>query len=703
MKNDCRIIFYFIICLIFYVLNDLSAQTLSNNALPEESQKPSEKVAQINSDTLNKHIQLGKAYFNRKDYYNAKSEFLFILSKAPKNIEAFNYLGRIYLAQKKYREAAIVFQQALKEEPNNRLARDGIRQVNDYQKLKQLSQKLQAAINKRQWNEAARNLDQIEDIEPSFEGLKGLKRQLAQHFYELGKEAEKLGNPSTALRYYQQVRRLVPDYFNIAQKIASLQRVAEIQNELENFYIQGIEAFQQEDWDAAISALEQVVNQNKEYKDATDILALARDKKYALLHSADTISIRKHTFAESTQTIIPPLQSSKTSIDSVSERSELAPLQLMKTKLNDWVKSWWFILSGIAIVMFIFSITIHRFTHRDKDDTAKVHHFARKHLKRKMDTTAPAPEMEPTSDSDAEVAKAPGEDTTASETEKKKPPISIDVPKSPIETTKFSSRYEIKTLLGRIGNIKFYKAYDRRLDREVIIDKISLIGSQRRQSSLQKDIIKGIQDAAKLNHPNIIRVEDILKQTDTIYITLERIEGIDLSQLLKQEKRLDVRRSVNIIRQICYALDYAHRKGMIHYDVRPFNIKIMTNDFVKLSGFELASLMQINDLTTSAISKNDPSYISPEQIKNGEIDLRTDIFSLGVVAYEMITGRLPFKGEYISSTIYQILEVTPEPPSTLNHDLPEEINSIIMKMLEKEVNKRYFNALDIALQLKKFI
>lgn len=715
MRNRFPIILCLLFLMILHGLHELLARPWLNSAAQEQSQKASEaadskelkldseKPIQFNADSLNQHIRQGKSYFNREDYVKAKSEFMFILSKDSKNIEAFNYLGRIYLGQQKYREAAIVFQQALKENPNNKIAKDGLRKINEYNKLKQLAQKTQRAINNNQWNEALRNLNQIAKVNPSFEAIKEFKQQIARHFYESGEEAEKLGDRSSAYKSYRRVKVLLPDYINIDQKIASLQSVDETITDIEKFYIQGIKAYQQRDWDKAIADLQQVVNRDKKYKDAADKLALARDKKYALISSGDTISTRKLALAETVKTIIPSTHSQTALSDSVSKRSGLKPFELIKNKISAAMKSSWYMLGGILAFVLLSAMVARRFINRNKDETAEALYLGKIYPKQKMPKESEPVELAPPDRSEAEALESTIESAAIKETIENIKLKTIKDSKSPIETQKILKRYELRKPISRIGNIKFYEAFDRRLNREVIIDKISLVGSQKNQPLIQSKLIKGAQDAAKLNHPNIIRVEDIFKEQDNVYIAMERVEGIDLEQLLKQEKRLALRRSAHIIVQICYALDYAHRKGIIHCDVRPANIKIMTNDFVKLSGFELSNIMQINELTPSGISKNDPCYMSPEQIKAGEIDLRTDIFTLGVVAFEMTTGQLPFKGEFISSTIYHILETTPEPPAVLNTDIPEEVSSIIMKMLEKEVHKRYFNALDIGLKLKKFI
>ncbi|MBN1350247.1 protein kinase [candidate division KSB1 bacterium] len=672
---------------------NVNAQNLQFAYAAEAYWNPAESP-QAASDSLTARIQLGKRYFVNRQYDDAKSEFLAVLSRDSQNVEAFAYLGRIYLLQQKLGEASAVFKQALQVEPNNRIALNGLNQIKKYKQLRQYSRSIQNALNQRDADEALRYLRQMISLDSTYQEVAGFRQQIARILYQSGRSAEQQGERNLALRYYRRAQSVVPDYLNVKQKIELLEEQNDLQRELEANYQNGIYAYRRRNWDSAIESFSRVVKLDRGYKDAGELLNAAREAKTAALPKPEPPpEIREDTL----QIAIAPPATVTPAIDSSAATGEMIP-ESPQHDFWDLFQRWWIAAIFLIVILIASGGYFFGSAVRSKFRRKKTRRLVRKPPTQKAPGAVSY--LDPALTSDADTSEQPlSPIADLDETRQIAPELaepSSDIPKN-------RSRYELRAPIRRIGNIKTYKGYDNLLERDVLIDKINLLGSDAGQQRMEQILYQGIRKAALLSHPNIIRIEDIYREDDSIFISLEYIEGLELAQLLKQENSLKVWRGMKIISQLCVALDYAHRKGVIHFDLRPENIKVMANDFVKLGGFELSGLMQIDDLTPLAIAKNDPTYMSPEQIKNGEVDLRTDIFSLGVIAYEMLTGQLPFKGEYISATVHKILEVTPQAPNVLNEDIPEELNNIVMKMLEKNIQKRYFNALDIALQLKKLI
>jgi serine/threonine-protein kinase len=188
-----------------------------------------------------------------------------------------------------------------------------------------------------------------------------------------------------------------------------------------------------------------------------------------------------------------------------------------------------------------------------------------------------------------------------------------------------------------------------------------------------------------------------------VFIILEYLPNQTLEYYLRTRKSFSVQICVKIIQQLCAALDYAHQQGVIHFDLRPFHVKMLDGEVVKLAGFELARLNHFHQLSGSGVPALSPDYLSPEQIRDGEIDLRTDIFSLGVLFYQMMTGRKPFVGDLASSVIFHILEGNPMQPGAINAGIPAGLDQLILKMLAKEPGDRFFSTQEIAIQLKKYL
>ena len=204
-----------------------------------------------------------------------------------------------------------------------------------------------------------------------------------------------------------------------------------------------------------------------------------------------------------------------------------------------------------------------------------------------------------------------------------------------------------------------------------------------------------------LNHPNIIRIYDTVIEEDYADLVMEFIEGTTLEPFCSFDKLLPIHRTVGIIFKVCLALDFAYQHGVVHRDVKPANILVDAHDNVKLTDFGLALNLGRNKDTDSTfiMGVGSPSYMSPEQIKAYPLNQKTDLYSLGVVLFHLLTGRLPFRAKTPAQLIYKIINVDPPMPSKLNPEVPAQMDAIIRKALEKDLYSRYKNGADMAKDL----
>jgi len=263
-------------------------------------------------------------------------------------------------------------------------------------------------------------------------------------------------------------------------------------------------------------------------------------------------------------------------------------------------------------------------------------------------------------------------------------------------------RYTDIQELGRGAMGRVYKSRDIKLERTVVLKtiRLDLDVSTERYLEIKKRFLREARAAGKLNHPNIVIIYDVEEEDDVFFISMEYIEGRNLSQILQVEKMIEPRRATNIISQCCQALEVAHENGIIHRDIKPSNIMVLNKDLIKIVDFGVAKL-ETSTITHIGTSVGTPSYMSPEQIEGKDTDGRSDLFSLGVVFYEMLTGVKPFKGDSITTVIAKILKDSPPPPTELKYHLPAKIDEIILKMLAKKSNERYSHAKEVIADLEK--
>jgi CHASE2 domain-containing sensor protein/predicted Ser/Thr protein kinase len=265
-------------------------------------------------------------------------------------------------------------------------------------------------------------------------------------------------------------------------------------------------------------------------------------------------------------------------------------------------------------------------------------------------------------------------------------------------------RYQVTGTLGKGAMGLVYKGIDPAINRPVALKTIRLdfVNDPAEFEELKERLYREAQAAGKLSHPNIVTIYDVGSEGPLQYIAMEYLEGQTLEHLIKKKTKFNYRIIAQIITQICSALDYAHERGIVHRDIKPANVMVLNDYRVKVMDFGIARI-DSNSMTKTGIAMGTPNYISPEQLRGLAIDRRADLFSLGVVMYEMLLGRRPFKGENITSLIYSILHHEPEKPSNVNPQIPLLFDHIVARALRKNPAERYQKATEITTDLHDFI
>ena len=258
----------------------------------------------------------------------------------------------------------------------------------------------------------------------------------------------------------------------------------------------------------------------------------------------------------------------------------------------------------------------------------------------------------------------------------------------------FGPRYRIDRMLGQGGMGAVYKAWDKELERPVALKLIrpELAVDPAVEQRFKQELLL----ASKISHKNILRIHDLGEAAGVKFISMAFVEGQDLHQLLTAEGKLTLERTLKIARQLCGALEAAHSEGVVHRDFKPQNILLDKQENVYVSDFGLAkSLEHDSGMTKSGEFLGTPRYMAPEQVQGGKIDHRADLYALGLILYEMVTGDVPFHADTTLQLMYKRVHEVPKSPQTLDPGLPDWITGIIMKCLERNPDQRYQNAAEI--------
>jgi len=250
-------------------------------------------------------------------------------------------------------------------------------------------------------------------------------------------------------------------------------------------------------------------------------------------------------------------------------------------------------------------------------------------------------------------------------------------------------KYQILGELGKGATSAVYLGMDPFANRKVAIKVVEreVLGDKEHGKRFRKLFLTEASLAGKLSHPHIAAIFDAVADEEGSYIVMEYVEGGTLEQHTKHDSLLPVNKIVEIIFKCCKALDYAHRHGVIHRDIKPANILLAKDTDIKISDFGAALTTAAETTQVSGIGS--PAYMSPEQVQEQPLTHQTDIFSLGVVMYQFLTGSLPFKATNNYSMVFQIINVDPPPPSIFRPEIPTPVDQIVKKMLQKRLESRY--------------
>src|SRR4030042_3492144 len=260
--------------------------------------------------------------------------------------------------------------------------------------------------------------------------------------------------------------------------------------------------------------------------------------------------------------------------------------------------------------------------------------------------------------------------------------------------------FEIKELIATGGMAAIYKAIQVSLDRTVAI-KI-LHGHLAQDKDFITRFEREAKAAANLKHENIVNIIEFGKAEDVYFIAMEYVDGKSLKDLIGSMKFVPHSIALQIAYDIGQGLEHAHQKGLVHRDIKPANILIGYDGIVKIADFGLAQAQDLTSVTVTGSIVGTPAYMSPEQASGKKVDHRTDIFSIGVVLYEMLTGTKPFAGENYSSVIHAIMTLKPRPSFDANPLIPKEVNDIIEKMLEKDLDQRISKISDVNASIESY-
>jgi serine/threonine protein kinase/Tfp pilus assembly protein PilF len=276
----------------------------------------------------------------------------------------------------------------------------------------------------------------------------------------------------------------------------------------------------------------------------------------------------------------------------------------------------------------------------------------------------------------------------------------VQIPAKEIERgTTIADRYEVMEELGRGGMGNVYRVVDKKINEEMALKLLHpVIAAEEKTIERFKNELKL---ARKITHKNVCRMYDLNEEEGTPYITMEYVRGEDLKSMIRMTGQLSVRRALSIAKQICEGLAEAHRIGVLHRDLKPRNIMVDKEGNARIMDFGIARSLKAEGITGDGIMVGTPEYMSPEQVKGEETDERSDIYSLGIILFEMLTGKIPFDGD--TSLTIAFKQRTEEPPDPLdfNTQIPEELSTVILKCMEKEKKKRYQNSREVFSELDK--
>ena len=260
-------------------------------------------------------------------------------------------------------------------------------------------------------------------------------------------------------------------------------------------------------------------------------------------------------------------------------------------------------------------------------------------------------------------------------------------------------KFKVVRRLGRGGMGAVYEAFDTSLHRRVAIK--TLLAQELAGEDSRRRFEREARAAARLQHQNIVTIHE-LGNFDGVakpYIVMEYLEGFDLSSVIRKDTAIPLAEALDVVSQICRALDFAHQRDVIHRDVKPSNIRYLDNGLVKIMDFGIARMAGTPQITQSGVLMGTMHYMSPEQVQGQPLDGRTDVFSAGCILYEMLTRRVPFSGDEASAVLYKIVWEEPPPILDSRPELPEQVQDILARALAKKTPDRFVSAGEMSREL----
>ncbi|HEX4984772.1 MAG TPA: serine/threonine-protein kinase [Burkholderiales bacterium] len=260
-------------------------------------------------------------------------------------------------------------------------------------------------------------------------------------------------------------------------------------------------------------------------------------------------------------------------------------------------------------------------------------------------------------------------------------------------------RYRILGELGRGAMGVVYRAEDPALDRQLAIKTVFVPAEDADRKEYEARFQQEARAAGRLGHPGIVTIYDVGREGDVVYMAMELLEGVDLGTEAAS-RRFPVAEAVAVVERVADALAFAHDRGVVHRDIKPPNIMLVGNGRVKIMDFGIARMRSSDLKTQTGLMMGTPRYMSPEQVAGRPVDQRSDIFSLGTVLYELLTGTKLFSGNDATEIMYNVSQLRPVPPSRINRQVPAMLDLVAARALEKDANERYQDAHQFAADLR---
>ncbi len=271
-------------------------------------------------------------------------------------------------------------------------------------------------------------------------------------------------------------------------------------------------------------------------------------------------------------------------------------------------------------------------------------------------------------------------------------------------------RYELLAKVGQGAMGVVYRAQDPTIRRVIALKVLPADpttsgggGGGTATRSTAGSFEREAQAAGALLHPNIVTLYDAGRDGDWYYLAMEFIEGGTFAAEISERGKIAPQRAAEVVAAVADALDFAHERGVVHRDIKPANLMILKDQSVKVADFGIARLTSAASTMTGDLMVGTPHYMSPEQVRGGKIDGRSDVFSLGVVLYEALTGRKPFQAETLAAVLNSIINTTPPAPNAVDADLPPELSAVVMRAIARKPEDRYARGKDMARDLHRFL